>query len=142
MKKINFLPKTYHLELKPDNSGGTVLIDGLKLTPPSKRICLHQSNLKIINATLIHKSKKGNEEIEVSRINHIKSFQEVRLHTDQILYPGIYSVNLEFTGTINKDKLRFIDNPEIWQSTNWRDIFPSVDVPEIRKNSKVNIEIS
>jgi aminopeptidase N len=139
MKKLNFQPTAYHLELNAGKTGGTVLIEGLKLPPPSKRISLHQSNLKITNATIIHKSKKGNVEIEVSRINHIKSFEEVRLHTDQILYPGTYTLNLHFTGTINQEKLRFIDNPEIWQNTNWRDIFPSIDEPDARKTAVVKL---
>lgn len=82
-----------------------LVIEGQKFPPPSKRITLHQKSIKVLGAKIIYKSKKGDIEFEVIRINRIKSFGEVRLHTNNLLYPGSYEVSLEFSGKIDEDNL-------------------------------------
>lgn len=101
-----FAPTNYALEIKPDREAmkfsGTVVITGQKKGRPSSRLTFHQKDLKITSATLVHKGKKETKEITVDRINIQKSYDEVRLHTTDMLYPGQYAVTLEFSGTITK----------------------------------------
>jgi hypothetical protein len=100
MSKINFQITNYSIM---DGQNPKVLtINGVKLKPPSKRITLHQPDIKVLNVKIIYKHKKGDIEYEVSRINKIKSFGEVRIHTHSILYPGKYEIMLEFLGKINE----------------------------------------
>jgi hypothetical protein len=102
-KALNFKPLSYRINKIGDVN--SVEIEGQKLRPPSKRITLNQSSIKVQNAKIIYKYKKGNVEYEVSRINHIKSFGEVRLHTNNILYPGNYVVTLEYSGELDDSSL-------------------------------------
>jgi hypothetical protein len=103
MKKIpNFKPFSY----KASNATtATLIIEGQKLPPPSKRITLNQKNIKVLSAKIIYKSKKGEIEYEVSRINHVRSFEEVRLHTNNVLYPGTYVITLEYQGNPDEAQL-------------------------------------
>jgi hypothetical protein len=103
-KKINFNITAYKLE--KTGAMGSLIIEGYKLPPPSKRITIHQKNIKVLNAKIIYKHKKGDIEVEVTRINHIKSFQEVRIHTLSSLYPGNYVIFIEYTGSIDENKLK------------------------------------
>lgn len=82
---------------------GLVIIEGQKFPPPSKRITLKQKNIRVKGAKIIAKTKKGDVEFEVIRINRVKSFGEVRLHTKSMLYPGVYEVTLEYYGELNKE---------------------------------------
>lgn len=102
-KKPNFKPESYRLYIKDGSL--CVEIIGLKLPPPSKRITLEQSNIKVLRAKIVYKHKKGDIESEVSRINRMKSFGEIRLHTKNLLYPGMYIVTLEYTGELDKSNL-------------------------------------
>jgi hypothetical protein len=99
--KKNFQATSYTIINQNKASVNCVVIEGQKLPPPSKRITLHQKNIKILNAKIIYKHKKGDIEFEVIRINHLKSFGEVRLHTNSILYPGTYLVTLEYIGEVD-----------------------------------------
>jgi hypothetical protein len=83
-----------------------VRLEGLKLPPPSKRITLHQANIKVSSAKIIYKNKKGDIEFEVSRVNHLKSFGEVRLHANNVMYPGAYVVEIEFKGKLDEEILK------------------------------------
>jgi hypothetical protein len=82
-----------------------LVIEGQKLPPPSKRITLRQKNIKIIDAKIIYKHKKGDIECEIKRINRVKSFGEIRLHTNSVLYPGIYIVSLSYAGELDEKML-------------------------------------
>jgi hypothetical protein len=92
-KRLNssFQPTKYTLQ-----NSSELLIEGQKLGSPSKRLVFHQHGLKILKAEIIYKSKRENREIAVSRINHINTLEEVRLHTDEILYPGTYEIKINF----------------------------------------------
>src|SRR5262245_26935553 len=98
-KKPNFLISRF------SNNSNKLTIKGQKLPPPIKRITLYQSGIKILSARIIYKHKKGDIEFEVIRINHLKSLGEIRLHTNNILYPGIYVITLEYHGTLDGKKL-------------------------------------
>jgi aminopeptidase N len=99
-----FKPEHYELLLEPDREkaifSGKVIITGRKIGRPSHRLTFHQKDLRITAASLIKKDKSGETEIEVDRINLHKSFDEVRLHTKQQLFPGDYQIKIEFSGNI------------------------------------------
>jgi len=100
MSKINFKIDSYEI-----TEPGKLIISGQKLPPPSKRITLHQKNIKIISANIIYKHKKGSIDCEVTRINQVKSFGEIRLHTSSILYPGSYELTVQYSGELDENAL-------------------------------------
>jgi hypothetical protein len=102
-KKDNFKPSAYTIH-KEDNKF-FVKIEGQKLAPPSKRITFNQPGIKVLSAKIIHKHKKGDIEFEIIRINHLKSFGEVRLHVNSMLYPGSYTITMEFSGELDTSDL-------------------------------------
>jgi hypothetical protein len=104
MNKINFLVTDY-IVVKNEHSNKLTL-NGQKLPRPSKRITLNQAGIKILSAKIIFHHKKGDIEFEVSRINKIKSFGETRIHTNNILYPGNYTVEIEYRGELNEESLK------------------------------------
>ena len=83
---FTFQPQTYDLSLEIKDSAlvfsGQVIILGRKIGRPSKRITLHAKGLKIQSAQIIKHDKTGDQTIEISRINLQKSYDEVRLHTE------------------------------------------------------------
>lgn len=101
------MPENYALDLTLDKInmvfGGQVVISGRKAGRPAERLTFHQKDLKIKSAKIIKHDKKGEQEIAVSRINNHKSFDEVRLHSEAMIYPGNYTVTLEFSGQITRD---------------------------------------
>lgn len=143
-----FQPDNYQLELTLDDDAmtfsGTVAIRGKKIGRPSQRLTLHQKGLTITDAKLVKKDKKGDHEIAVSRINNQDSFDEVRVHTEDMLYPGEYHVVLVFTGKITrpmngiypcffkhdgKDKHLIATQ---FESHHAREAFPCIDEPEAK----------
>lgn len=142
-----FHPENYQLsvELSPDQRtfSGTVIIRGQKVGRPSKRITLHQKDLKITDAKITYKGKRT-EEIPVARINTQKSLDELRLHTAQTLYPGQYIVEVRFSGKITdpmnglypcyfqhdgKEKILLATQ---FESHHAREVFPCIDEPEAK----------
>lgn len=102
-KKPNFKPESYRLYIKDGSL--CVEIIGLKLPPPSKRITLNQKNIKVLSAKIVYKHKKGDIEFEVIRINRMKTVGEIRLHTHNLLYPGMYILALEYKGELDESSL-------------------------------------
>src|SRR5690606_2720578 len=100
----SFRPDNYQLHIVPNKKTltfkGTVTIGGKKVGRPSQRITLHQKELNVTNAVIMKKDKKGDREISVSRIVTHASYDEVRLHTAELLHAGNYHINLEFEGVI------------------------------------------
>ncbi len=153
MKKVRrlykqFQPQSYVLRIDPDRETrtitGTVTVTGVKAGRPSQRITLHQNGLKIRRATIVKHDKRGDEEVAVNRINHQATLHEVRLHTDTLLYPGAYTVTLEYSGTIT-DSIHGVYpcNYEIdgrrtaliatdLESHHAREVFPCIDEPEAK----------
>lgn len=143
-----FQPANYTIELNPDRDNmtieGTVVITGQKVGRPSQRITLHQHGLKITEATITKQDKKGVQNIEVSRISHHKSFDEVRLHSDSVLYSGQYALTLRFTGRVQEGmhgiyassyehegkKLKVVSTQ--FESHHAREAFPCIDEPEAK----------
>jgi aminopeptidase N len=143
-----FQPENYELELHPDPEtmlfSGKVTIHGKKVGRPSKRLTFHQKDLKISAATVIKHDKKGDLVVGISRINNQDSFDEVRLHSDSLIYPGEYTVTLEFAGKITRPmhgiypcffKHEGQDKKLIatqFESHHAREAFPCIDEPEAK----------
>ncbi|HUS26458.1 MAG TPA: M1 family metallopeptidase [Nevskiaceae bacterium] len=143
-----FVPDHYQLQLDPDRDTrqltGIVTISGKKTGRPAERLTFHQHGLKITAATIIKKDKKGEHAIEVTRINHHNGFDEVRLHASELLYPGAYTVTMQFTGKI-QDGMHgiYTCNYELdgnkqqlvatqFESHHAREAFPCIDEPEAK----------
>jgi aminopeptidase N len=143
-----FQPNHYELALVPNRETmsftGTVTIKGKKVGRPSERMTLHQKDLKVTAATVTRHDKKGDQVFELERINTQKSFDEVRLHAKQMLYPGEYTLTLAFEGTITRGMTGLypcffkVDDAEHallmtqFESHHAREVFPCVDEPEAK----------
>lgn len=136
------------LELSVDREkmvfSGMVTVRGLRAGRPSKRLTFHQNNLKITKATIARRDKGKDHTFSVDRINLHKKFDEVRLHTREILYPGPYTVTMEFEGKITRPmngvypcvfehkntKKKLIATQ--FESHHAREVFPCIDEPEAK----------
>ncbi|HEY5667635.1 MAG TPA: M1 family metallopeptidase [Candidatus Saccharimonadales bacterium] len=143
-----FQPSNYKLELTPDAESmtvsGMVVITGHKAGRPSQRITLHQHDLKVTQATIARHDKKTTREVPVTRIAHHGSFDEVRLHTDELLYPGQYTLTLRFTAKVSDGmhgiyastfeldgkKAKIVSTQ--FESHHAREGFPCIDEPEAK----------
>jgi puromycin-sensitive aminopeptidase len=123
---------------------GTVVISGKKTGRPSQRITLHQKGLKIELATVRRTDKKGEKNYDISRINTQKSYDEVRIHTTEMMYPGSYNLLVHFSGKITENmegvypcffeeggkKQKLIATQ--FESHHAREAFPCIDEPEAK----------
>src|SRR5688572_25074726 len=91
-----FEPVNYNLSLTIDKKrllfSGQVEIIGKKTGRPSRRITLHQKELKCKQVSLIRIEKSGQKELEIERINTHKSFDELRIHSKDLLHSGSYKI--------------------------------------------------
>jgi aminopeptidase N len=143
-----FQPSNYQISLVPDRDTmtirGSVTIRGKKMGRPSQRLTFHQKGLTISQATIVKIDKKSQQDIAVSRINHQRSLDEVRLHSSELLYPGEYLISLEFNGTITAHMegiypctftLDGVEKQLIatqFESHHAREAFPCIDEPEAK----------
>lgn len=143
-----FQPESYDLHLIPDRDAmtfsGIVTIHGKKVGRPSERLTFHQKDLKITSAKVVKRDKKGDQDVAIERVNLQKSFDEVRLHAKEMVYPGEYTVTLEFTGEITKPMNGIYPcffkhdgkNKKLiatqFESHHAREAFPSIDEPEAK----------
>lgn len=151
-----FRPTEYILDIitdvAKDTFAGTVTIRGQKLGRPSQRLTFHQKNLKITDATITRHDRKGDQNIQLSRINHHRGFDEVRLHSPDKLFAGSYSVTLVFKSD-GLEKLQYIDGLEFilanvpgeltveaFVPERVRNLLPSVDEPAA--TAKITAKIS
>ncbi len=143
-----FQPTQYDLTLDPDRDSmrlsGTVTISGQNKNRPAQRLTFHQHDLTITGAKIVRKDKKGEREIAVTRINHQRSLDEVRLHTEELLYPGEYVVTMQFEAKItdamhgiypcyyeiNGKKQALMATQ--FESHHAREAFPCIDEPEAK----------
>ena len=144
----NFIPKNYNLTINPDQQKlsfkGNVTIAGSLVNKPSKKIVFHQKGLIITSAKITAHTKKGDTEINIVRINNHNLYDEVRLHADNTLYPGRYTIYLEFKGKITRPmhgiyQSSFISNGKDkkilatqLESHHAREMFPCIDEPEAK----------
>lgn len=143
-----FQPEHYVLEVEPNKKDmtfrGTVIIRGRKIGRPSQRLTFHQKDLTITNATITKIHKNEETDMHVDRINLQKSFDEVRLHTKDMLVPAEYNVTIAFTGKITKpmnglypcyfkqdgkEKMLLATQ---FESHHAREVFPCIDEPEAK----------
>ena len=143
----DFNPHTYNLTLDLDKEklkfSGKVVINGKKTGRPSKRLTFHQKNLKVISAK-VTKLGKDKKDISIDRINLHNRFDEVRLHSSELIYPGEYSVEIEFKGKISNQlngiyPSRFKDGEKDdliiatqFESHHAREAFVCIDEPEAK----------
>lgn len=143
-----FHPEQYQISIHPNRKtmqlSGTVTVRGKKVGRPSQRLTFHQNGLTITEATIVKHDKKTSQDITVSRINHQRTLDEVRLHSDAQLYPGDYTVTMSFTGTITRQMegvypCNFtLDGKEKqliatqFESHHAREAFPCIDEPEAK----------
>lgn len=160
MKKVSrlfeaFAPNHYVLHIDPDRDSrtitGTVTITGQKKGRPSQRITLHQHGLKITSATITKHDKKGDHAVPLSRINHQRTLDEVRLHSDGLLYGGSYTITLTYTGVIddsihgvypcyyelNGERKALIATD--LESHHAREVFPCIDEPEAKATFELTL---
>jgi len=153
----NFQPEHYQLYLACDRDNmkfsGQVSIRGRKIGRPSNRLTLHQKDLKITNAKITNHSKNGDAEVSIERVNTQKSFDEVRLHTTELMYPGSYSVELSFEGIITEPMsgiypsfFEYEGKKQIlittqFESHHAREAFPCIDEPEAKATFDLSIVV-
>jgi aminopeptidase N len=130
---------------------GSVTIRGKKVGRPSKRITLHAKGLKVTSATVIKHDKKGDQPVEVERINLQKGYDEVRIHAKAMVYPGEYTITLEFAAPITKGMTGLYpcfykhDGKEKtmlmtqFESHHARECFPCIDEPEAKATYKLSL---
>ena len=150
-----FSPKHYNLELVIDpvkmTFTGRVEITGSRSGKPSKRITFHQKDLKITSATITKHQKNEDQSLTVVRINNQKSLDEVRIHSDQLIVAGEYTVAMEFDGHIT-DPMNGIypcyfkhdgENKKLiatqFESHHAREAFPCIDEPEAKAKFDLKI---
>lgn len=149
-----FQPGNYRitLSINPEamTFGGSVIINGAKTGSPAKRLVFHQKGLKITAAKISRFDKSASKDLEISRINLHKSFDEVRLHTKETLYPGRHRVEMTFTGRISDamhgiypcyfDKRRKKLIATQFESHHAREAFPCIDEPEAKAVFELTLE--
>ncbi|HEY4964419.1 MAG TPA: M1 family metallopeptidase [Candidatus Saccharimonadales bacterium] len=144
----SFQPSKYNLDLKlapeTDKFYGVVEIVGKKVGRPSKRLTLHQSNLKILSVEVISHGKQGAKPLKVVRFNNQQTFNELRIHFNQLVYPGDYSLKISYQADITRPMNGiypcFFEDDGVekkiiatqFESHHAREAFPCIDEPEAK----------
>lgn len=155
-----FAPDNYDLfiSISEDKKSftGNVVITGKKVGRPSSRLTFHQNKLTINDVEVSKIDPKNNtiNTVEISRIQTHASYDELRIHTSELCYPGHYKIRINFSGTItnNMDGIypsSFIDNKiekqlliTQFESHHARDAFPCIDEPEAKAVFQLTLEHS
>ena len=150
-----FHPKNYAIELSLDSEkmtfSGEVIIDGQKVGRPSKRLTFHQKGLNITAVSVTKINKGESVDVNIIRINKHPKFNELRLHSDQPIYPGQYIVKISFNAKITKQMngiypsfFKEGSNEKIiittqFESHHAREAFPCIDEPEAKATFDLKI---
>lgn len=153
-----FQPEHYDLKLAIDREkmafSGSVLVRGLKTGRPANRLTFHQKGLKITSAKITKHDKSGDRPLAIKRLNNQNSLDEVRLHAEDTIYPGDYTVEMEFSGKIvggmngiypcpfkheGKEKMLIATQ---FESHYARKAFPCVDEPEAKATFSLTLTTS
>lgn len=150
-----FRPANYELNIDLSNSDkfkGHVTVVGNKVSAPSKRITLHQRGLKIDKATVYKINKDQKTKVDIARINHHHSKNEVRLHTKETVYPGTYVIEISYSGKITepmhgiyKSSYSYKEDTKDILATQFeshyaREALPCIDEPEAKATFSVTIK--
>lgn len=145
-----FQPSKYNLHLTIDEEAmtftGIVTMWGKKVGKPTKRITLHQKDLTVQKARIVKLDKSGEKvkEHDVIRANTHQKYEELRIHTDDMIYPGEYWISVEFSGKITRPMNGLYpcffthDGQEKkllatqFESHHAREVFPCIDEPEAK----------
>ncbi len=149
-------PSNYELHITPDTANftfsGKVLIRLLKTGRPSQRLTFHQVDLKIDSARITKLDKKGTHQLIVRRINTQNSLNEVRIHTEELVYSGEYEVELHFKGKITRGMtglypcfFNYHDEEHTLLATQFeshhaREVFPCIDEPEAKATFHLTLD--
>jgi len=151
-----FSPEHYDLQIKISEDklsfSGSVTVSGKRTGRPSERLTLHQKGLKLSNPKVIHTDKKGLEsEIQITRTVKQKTYDEVRLHSGKTIYPGQYTISMDFSGKItnNMDGIYpclFKEDGKQkkliatqFESHHAREVFPCIDEPEAKATFQLDL---
>lgn len=150
-----FHPENYQLNIvlgkKKLTFKGSVTITGKKVGRPSKRLTFHQKDLRITGATVTHQAKGAKTEVPITRLNTQKRFDELRLHSDDLIYPGTYVITIEFEGVITENlqglypsHFKHNGKNDIILGTQFeshyaREVFPCIDEPEAKATFDVSV---
>ncbi len=133
---------------------GRVVVAGKKVGRPSQRLTFHANGITVTAAKIVRHDKKGAAELPLARINHHKTLQEVRLHTEGMAYPGQYDVTMEFEGVITDGMTGIY--PCYWkdaagkqqklfatqfESHHAREAFPCIDEPEAKAVFELTLDV-
>jgi aminopeptidase N len=151
-----FQPESYQLSLRVDSEAmaftGHVVVTGRKTGRPSERLTFHQKGLKVTTASITKLDKKGEHDLPVIRINAQSSYDEVRLHSDEKIFPGTYRVSMEFSGKISRNMEGIYpcffeeDGKEQkliatqFESHHAREAFPCIDEPEAKASFELTLD--
>jgi aminopeptidase N len=151
-------PNSYVLRLEPDTAAmtftGNVTVRLKKTGRPSQRLTFHQHGLTVESARIIRSDKKGRRELPVARINNQNSLDEVRLHTNEMVYSGEYEIHMTFRGRITRGMTGLypcfftVDGTEHvllatqFESHHAREVFPCIDEPEAKATFQLSIVAS
>lgn len=143
-KKLSaeFIPSVYELTVRSDGENKTVgqlRIRGKKHGRPSKRFRLNQKGIKVTGATIFNHGRS--QDVVVSRVNTLPTFDEVRIHTENTLSAGNYLVDIEFESKLQPDDYR-----QLFQALSNQDFqvvlrkhFPSVDDAYARERGEYKL---
>jgi aminopeptidase N len=151
-----FAPQNYkiNINIAEDKRSftGKIEIIGKKTGRPNQRITLHQKDLKISNVKIVSRNKNGyDQNIDISRVILQNSYDEVRIHTESIFYPGEYTVSMNFSGQITKNMDGiypcFFSDEGIekeliatqFESHHAREAFPCIDEPEAKATFSLSL---
>jgi aminopeptidase N len=102
-----FKPESYDAEISifPEDMSfkGKVKIIGIKSGPPSHRLTFNQQGLKVSKSSIARYNKQVVQSVTLDRINHHHRFGEVRLHANERLYGGQYTVTMEYSGILDEN---------------------------------------